>query len=105
MRIGVHLSIELDVPGVGVAKSRFIGTFDDPPERAGAASPLMDGDEQIGLVLRTRDRTNPIFISIGHRVDLQSASELALACCTRYRIPEPTRQADIEVAKLKRKVG
>jgi len=100
-----HLSIELDVPGVGVAKSRLIGTFDDPPENAGASSPLMDAGEQIGLVLRTRDCTNPIFISIGHRVDLPTAAELALACCTRYRIPEPTRQADIEVAKLKRTRG
>ena len=93
------------MPGVGVAKSRFIGAFDAPPTKAGASSPLIDQGEQIGLVLRTRDRTNPIFISIGHKVDLTSASELALACCTRYRIPEPTRQADIEVAKLKRSGG
>ena len=45
-----------------------------------------------------------MFVSIGHRVDLESAVKLVLACCTRYRIPEPTRQADIEVAKLKRKL-
>jgi deoxyribonuclease V len=63
----------------------------------------MDHDEQIGLVLRTRDRTRPLYISIGHRVDLSSAKDLAMACVTRYRIPEPTRNADIEVAKLKRK--
>jgi deoxyribonuclease V len=63
----------------------------------------MDGPEQIGRVLRTRDRTRPVYISIGHRVDLPSATELALACVTRYRIPEPTRHADIEVAKLKRR--
>ena len=62
----------------------------------------MDKEGQIGLVLRTRPRTNPIFVSIGHHIDLASAKELALACCTRYRIPEPTRQADIEVEKFKR---
>ena len=97
-----HLSIELDVPGVGCAKSLFVGTFSEPSPTAGSTSPLIDKAEQIGLVLRTRDGCRPIFLSIGHRVDLDAAKALALACCTRYRIPEPTRQADIEVAKLKR---
>jgi deoxyribonuclease V len=97
------MSITLDLPGVGCAKSRLIGTYDDPTAKAGSAKPLMDGDEQVGLVLRTRDRTRPVFISVGHRVDLASAKRLVLACCTRYRMPEPTRQADIEVAKLRRR--
>jgi deoxyribonuclease V len=100
--LAAHLSIQLDVPGVGIAKSRLIGTYEDPLPQAEASTPLVDQGEQIGLVLRTRDRTRPIFISLGHRVDLESAAALALGCCTRYRIPEPTRQADIEVAKLKR---
>jgi deoxyribonuclease V len=97
-----HVAIELDLPGVGVAKSRLIGTFGPPGPLAGSSSPLMDAGEQVGLVLRTKDRTNPVFVSIGHRVDVPSAARLVLACCTRYRIPEPTRQADIEVARLKR---
>ena len=97
-----HVAITLDVPGVGVAKSRFIGTFDEPAAQAGSTVPLIDGDERIGSVLRTRDNTRPLFVSVGHRVDLRSAEALVLACCTRYRVPEPTRQADIEVAKLKR---
>jgi deoxyribonuclease V len=101
--LATHLSVTLDVPGVGVAKSRLIGTHDEPAEPAGSSTPLLDDGEQIGLVLRTRDRTRPLYISVGHRVDLRTAAELALACCTRYRIPEPTRQADIEVAKLKRR--
>jgi deoxyribonuclease V len=99
--IASHLSIELDVPGVGVAKSRLIGTHQDPPAEAGAAAALMDEGEQIGLVLRTRSNVKPLFISIGHRVDLDSARDLVMACCTRYRVPEPTRQADIEVDRLK----
>jgi deoxyribonuclease V len=97
-----HVSILLDVPGVGVAKSRLIGTFDEPAPEAGSSSPLLDAGERIGSVLRTRDNTRPLFISVGHKVDLPGVEALALACCTRYRIPEPTRQADIEVAKLKR---
>jgi deoxyribonuclease V len=96
------MSILLGIPGVGVAKSRLLGTFSDPSPEAGSSSPLMDKGEQVGLVLRTRDNVNPLFLSIGHRVDLPSAAALVLACCTRYRVAEPTRQADIEVAKLKR---
>jgi deoxyribonuclease V len=89
------------VPSVGVAKSRFIGDFEEPAAAGGNFSPLTDAGETIGEVLRTRDNVRPIFISVGHRVDLASARALALACVTRYRIPEPTRQADIEVAKWK----
>jgi len=100
--IASHLAIELDRPGVGVAKSRLIGESGKLSLEAGATTPLLDGDEQIGVVLRTQKGIRPVFVSIGHCVDLDSAVELVLACCTRYRIPEPTRQADIEVAKLKR---
>lgn len=100
-----HMAITLDVAGIGVAKSRFIGTYEEPAAGAGSSSPLMDGDEQIGLVLRTRANTQPLFVSIGHRVDLASARALTLACCAGFRVPEPTRQADIEVAKLKRKAS
>lgn len=100
--IASHLAIELDQPGVGVGKSRLIGTFGKLASTAGLTTPLMDEDEQIGVVLRTQKGIRPVFVSIGHRVELTSAIRLVLACCTRYRIPEPTRQADIEVAKLKR---
>jgi deoxyribonuclease V len=100
--IAAHLAIELDRPGIGVGKSRLIGEFGTLALKAGATAPLMDDDEQIGVVLRTRRNLRPVFVSIGHRVDLSSAVKLVVACCTRYRIPEPTRQADLEVAKLKR---
>ncbi len=100
--IASHLAIELDRPGVGVGKSRLIGTFANPAMKAGATTALLDGEEEIGVVLRTQKGIRPVFVSIGHRVDLDSAVKLVLACCTRYRIPEPTRQADIEVARLKR---
>jgi len=100
--IASHLAIELDQPGIGVGKSRLIGTFGKLAGNAGAITPLIADDEQIGVVLRTQKGIRPVFVSVGHRVDLASAIKLVLACCTRYRIPEPTRQADIEAAKLKR---
>src|SRR5688500_2512413 len=64
-----HMSIVLDKPGVGVAKSRLIGSFDEPAGEAGSTAPLMDEGEQIGLVLRTRPNVRPLFISVGHKVD------------------------------------
>jgi deoxyribonuclease V len=102
--IASHLAIELDRPGVGVGKSRLTGEFANPARITGSMTPLLDGEETIGVVLRTQNGIRPVFVSIGHRVDLASAVQLVLACCTRYRIPEPTRQADIEVAKLKHRV-
>lgn len=100
--LAAHLGVMLGIPSIGVAKSRLIGTFSPPGEKKGSDSPLMDGTEQIGLAVRTRDRTNPVFISIGNRIDLPSAKRIVIAGCTKYRIPEPTRMADIEVGRLKK---
>ena len=69
-----HLGIELDIPAVGVGKSRLIGTWSPPAMEAGSFSSLCDGEEEIGSVLRTRQGVKPLFISIGHRIDLPSAS-------------------------------
>jgi deoxyribonuclease V len=84
-----------------VAKSRLVGSYNPPAAEWGSSTPLLYRGEQIGLVLRTRANVNPLFISVAHRVDLESAKQVVLACCTRYRLPEPTRQADAEVARLK----
>jgi deoxyribonuclease V len=92
--LACHLGVLLDIPTIGVAKSRLIGT---PRGRLAAAKgsrvPLMDGDEVIGTVLRTRAGVKPLYVSIGHRVSLASAVALVLACCPRYRLPETTRRA------------
>ena len=96
-----HLSVMLDKPGIGVAKSRLIGHHEEPLDQVGAWSPLVDAEETIGAVLRTRVGVQPIFISIGHRVDLKSAIEFALACTDGHRVPKPTREADHFVEQLK----
>lgn len=96
-----HVAVEMGLRAAGVAKSRLIGTYEEPAKPRGSSSPLFDGDERIGTVLRTRDGVRPLFISIGNRIDLTSAERLVLACCTRYRLPEPTRLADRGVAALK----
>ena len=102
--LATHVGVSLDRPAIGCAKSRLLGAYDEPGPAAGDSSPLTHAGEQVGLVLRTKDRTNPIFVSVGHRVDLPSAVRVLRACVTRYRIPEPTRLADVEVAKVKKRV-
>jgi deoxyribonuclease V len=102
--LATHVGVGLDLPAVGCAKSRLIGTHPDLGEPAGSSAPLTDNGEQIGLVLRTKNKTNPVYVSVGHRVDLDGAVRVLRACVTKYRIPEPTRLADIEVAKVKKRV-
>jgi deoxyribonuclease V len=94
-RLGLasHLGLALDIPTIGAAKSRLIGTHRSVPRERGRSAPLMDGDEQIGIVLRTRTGVKPMFVSIGHKVSLQTARRLVLQCVTRYRLPETTRLA------------
>jgi deoxyribonuclease V len=99
--IACHVGVELDVPTVGIAKSVLVGEFKDPKKQAGSTSPLVHKDETVGWALRTCDGVRPVFLSVGHRIDLPTARDLAMACVVRCRLPEPTRQADIEVAKYK----
>lgn len=92
--IACHLGLLTDLPSIGVAKSRLIGEFAEPAHRKGAWSPLCDGEEMIGAVLRSRVGVKPIFVSVGHRVSLTRAIELTLRLTPRYRLPETTRRAD-----------
>jgi deoxyribonuclease V len=83
----------LDCPSIGVAKTRLAGEHRMPAHRRGAWAPLRDASETIGAVLRTRTGVKPLYVSIGHRVSLRTAIRWTLACTTRYRLPETTRQA------------
>lgn len=91
--IASHLGVLLDLPTIGVAKTRLVGTYAELPNVKGAWTPLFDGQETIGAVLRTRAGVKPVYVSSGHRVSLETAIALTLACTTRYRLPETTRQA------------
>jgi deoxyribonuclease V len=100
--IASHLGVLLDCPSVGCAKSILIGEPEEPGVKAGSWARLLDGDETIAAVLRTRDGTNPVYISQGHRVSLETAIELARAVIDGFRIPRPTRDADHFVGDVKR---
>ncbi len=91
--IACHLGVLLDLPAIGVAKRRLIGRHEALPQQKGAWVPLYDGDECIGAVVRTRSGVQPLYVSIGHRVSLESAVDWVLRCTTRYRLPETTRAA------------
>ena len=93
MGIATHLGILLDHPTVGCAKSRLCGTYEEPGIERGCYAWLRDKDETIGAVVRTRTRVKPVFVSVGHRMRLQSAIELVLRCGAGLRLPEPTRWA------------
>jgi deoxyribonuclease V len=100
--IASHFGLLVDLPTIGCAKTLLIGRFEEPEPKAGSSSPLMDGEEVIGAALRTQDSVNPVFVSIGHRINLQSAIEIVMRCTSDYRIPEPTRRAHLLVNALRR---
>lgn len=98
MGIATHLGILLDHPTVGCAKSRLWGTHEPVGEARGKWQPLDDHGEIIGAAVRTRKGVKPVYVSPGHRADLDSAIRLVLACAPRYRLPEPTRLAHLLAA-------
>ena len=99
--IACHVGVICDLPSVGAAKSRLVGEHREPGARRGSRAPLTHHGDRIGTVLRTRDGVKPIYVSVGHRIDLDTAEQLTLAAATRYRLPHPTHLADRAVAKFK----
>lgn len=95
-RLGIacHLGVLIDVPTIGVAKSLFIGKHEEVSGEKGSWQPLMDHEEIIGAVLRSRTKVKPIYVSIGHRISLPTALHYVMGCLTKYRLPETTRWAD-----------
>ena len=88
-----HLGLVLDKPTIGCAKSRLWGRYEEPESEQGSYTYLMDKDEVIGAAVRTRKNVQVVYISIGHRISLDSARTWTLACCQGYRLPETTRYA------------
>src|SRR5579859_7764007 len=97
-RIGIasHLGLWLNIPTIGCGKSLLTGRYkkEELGEEAGSWVPLIAGKEIIGAVVRTRTRVNPMFISTGHLISLETSIRYVLACGRGYRLPEPTRLAD-----------
>jgi deoxyribonuclease V len=100
--LACHLGVLLDLPTLGCAKSRLIGDYREPGLRRGAHTQLRDGGEVIGEVVRTRSGVKPVFVSVGHRITLETARRTVLRLAARYRLPEPVRAAHREVNRLRR---
>ena len=92
--LACHLGVLLDIPTIGVAKSLLIGKHETLPPEKGSWTPLIDKDETIGIVLRSRTNVKPIYVSIGHKISLSTAREYTIKCLSKYRLPETTRWAD-----------
>ena len=102
MGLASHIGLFVDVPTVGCAKSRLVGRFEEPGVEKGSMADLVHRGEVVGRVVRTRERVSPVYVSVGNGLDLESATALVLACCTRYRLPEPTRQAHNAANRFRR---
>ncbi|MEN8260917.1 MAG: deoxyribonuclease V [Pseudomonadota bacterium] len=91
--IACHLGILTGLPTIGVGKTRLIGSHDALSVMRGAWVPLMDAGEIVGAVLRTREKVKPLYVSVGHRVSLETAVDFTLRCTLKYKLPETTRRA------------
>lgn len=91
--LACHLGVLTDIPTIGVAKKRLVGTHGEVPAERGEWTALSHREEIVGAVLRTRAGVKPLYVSVGHRVSLEAACRLVMACTTRYRLPETTRHA------------
>jgi deoxyribonuclease V len=96
-RLGLasHVGLFLGLPTIGCAKSILCGQHQRLAEEAGSHAELLDNGEIIGAALRTKSRVKPIYVSVGHKIDLVSALNWVINCCRGYRLPEPTRLAHL----------
>jgi len=97
-----HVGLLLDVPTIGVAKSLLIGGHSGVGAKRGSRADLTHEGETVGAALRTRDGVRPVYVSVGHRIELSAAERWVLACAHRFRVPEPTRTADRLAGAMKR---
>jgi deoxyribonuclease V len=95
-RFGVacHIGLITEIPSIGVAKSLLVGKYGTLGEERGSTAPLVHRNEEVGVVLRTKTKVQPLYVSIGHRISLETAVEYVLRCTPKYRLPETTRLAD-----------
>lgn len=99
--LACHTGLLADRPTIGCAKSILIGKHGELGKKAGSRTDLCDEGERIGVVLRTRDGVQPVYVSQGNRVSLETAVRMTIAVCDGTRIPKPTREADRYVREVK----
>ncbi len=103
--LACHVGVLVDRPSVGCAKSLLLGSHREPALAAGSRRVIRDRGEAVGLALRTRRAVRPVYVSVGHLVDLPTAAGIVLRCCRGVRLPEPQREAHRWVTELGRGLG
>jgi len=98
-----HMGLFLSIPSIGCAKTRLVGTYNEAGSEPGDYSPLLYNDEIKGAVLRTKKNVTPVFVSQGHKIELERAIDITLSSCRGYRLPEPTRKAHLAVNEIRMK--
>ena len=92
--IACHIGLITNIPAIGVAKSLLVGKYESLDLTRGSVSPLIHQNEEVGVALRTKDNVQPVYVSVGHKISLETAADFVLRCTTKYRLPETTRLAD-----------
>lgn len=100
--IACHIGLIADVPTIGVAKSILVGKFENLDEERGSVAPLIHRNEQVGFALRTKNKVQPVYVSVGHKINLETATNIVLQCAPKYRLPETTRLTDKMASYRKR---
>ncbi len=99
--IACHVGVLFDKPAIGCGKSLLVGEHRGPGARRGSIAPLWHRGECVGVALRTRDNVKPIYVTVGHRISLNTAVKVIKRCLDGFRIPKPTREADHYVRELR----
>lgn len=97
--LATHLGILLDIPTIACSKRALNRDYSEPGKRKGSFEYIFEEREKVGIVLRSRNNTEPIFVSPGNKISINSSLKIILHCCTKYRLPEPLRQAQILARK------
>jgi len=92
--IACHIGLITNIPAIGVAKSLLVGKYESLGLTRGSVSPLIHQNEEVGVALRTKDNVQPVYVSVGHKISLETATNFVLQCAPKYRLPETTRLAD-----------
>ncbi|MCS6886050.1 MAG: deoxyribonuclease V [Acidobacteriota bacterium] len=100
--IASHFGVLTGVPCIGCAKTLLVGNVRSLASNVGATAPIIHQKEKVGVALRTKKNVQPVYISVGHMIELEEAIKLTMRCLAGYRIPEPTRQAHLLVNKLRK---
>jgi len=100
-----HMGLFLNIPSIGCAKTKLVGSYDEAGSEPGDYSTLVYNDEIRGVVLRTKKNVKPVFVSQGHKIGLEKAIDITLSSCRGYRLPEPTRKAHLAVNGIRLKQG